>query len=127
MKRLFDNYRIEAILLLAILCMAVLSITQGCAALGVPAADTFNKKLIAGYSTLTVAANSAATLRLAGKLSDARRDETVKSLRAAQTELDAIGALGGADLAAADKRLTVILAVLTGLQTALATQDQGSK
>ena len=96
-----------------------------CAQLGVPAADTFNKRLLAGYHTVDAVANTASALRAAGKLSDADRDNVVNTGRTAVAGLDVARMLHATNPQAGEDRLTATIAVLTALQTYLATQ--GSK
>ena len=104
--------------LLALL-MVLLS---ACSSMGALPADTFNKKLLAGYSTVEVLAKSAATLRAAGRLSDADRDNVVDTLRNATAGLDLAAQVGNADPAAGMTKLNATLSVLTALQAYLATK-----
>src|SRR5690242_15580566 len=48
---------------------ALLVMLSACQALGVATPQTFNEKLAAGYSTITAARDTAATLLTSGKLS----------------------------------------------------------
>lgn len=77
-------------------CSALmLAFMVGCASVGMPVADTFNKKMVVGYDTITWVAESAESLRTAGKLSDQDRDNIVN------INAEAIAAL---DLAVAARR-----------------------
>lgn len=126
MKRLLDQRGFAAYLLMA--CVALMiGCTMGCAALGVPTADTVNKKAAEGYISITAAANTVTTLRLAGKLSDADRDKTVATLQVSKTGLDSVVKSAPVDPAAADARLREILLVLNGITASLAAQQAGGK
>lgn len=97
----------------------------GCGTLGLPAATDFNEKVVAASGTVKAVAGSAIQLRVAGKLSDAQRDRTVKACDAA---LDAIELAKGArqvDPVAAENRLALALAVITALQSYTANPNSG--
>lgn len=110
MKRLF-----------LILATALLT---ACAQLGVPAADTFNKKAVAAHNTVTAVAKAATTLRAAGKLSDADRDNVVATLRSAETGIDLATMVAKTDAPAGMTKLDTSIAVLTALQTYLLTKEK---
>ncbi len=114
-------------LCLMIMLAVVLTAVQGCAALGVPTADTVNKKAAEGYITITAAANTVVTLRTAGKMSEADRDKTVGTLQAAKTGLDALVKSAPVDPAASDAKLREILLIINGITAALAAQQAGGK
>jgi hypothetical protein len=97
-----------------------------CAALGVPTADTFNKKLLGGYATVTTVAKTAGVLRTAGKLSDSDLENVVSTNRQAIAGLDIAAATAKTDLGAAQTKLTATLTILTALESYLASQ-QGVK
>ncbi len=103
-------------LLLAVLLTA-------CAALGVSPADTFNKKLAAGYQTVHVVAEVAVAARNAGKLKPEEVAEVIGHLESAVAGLDAARGLSGTDIASADARLTSAIAILSALQSFLATRS----
>lgn len=98
-----------------------------CASLGVPAADTFNKKLDAAYNTVTAAANTTATLYTAGKITPERKTQIVAVLRTANTSLDDAALLSKTDLSTASGRLDAIVATLGALQSSLAIANTGGK
>lgn len=99
---------------------------SACAALGVPTADTFNKKLISGYSTVQVVAKSASALRAAGKLSEVDRANVVDTNRQVLAGLDLARLTSQTDLAAAQSKLESTLLILTALESYLQTK-QGAK
>lgn len=90
-----------------------------CAQLGVPAADTFNKKALAAHQTVTAVAQSATTLRTAGKLSDADKANIVASLTAAEQAIDLATALSKTDATAGSTKLDSAVIALTALQSYL--------
>ena len=103
------------LILLAIACLTA------CQSLGVPPADTFNKKLAAGYATVQTVADSTRSLFAAGKIAPADAQRVQKANTEALAGLDAASALARTDMTQADTRLTVAITVLSGLQAFLAT------
>lgn len=95
-----------------------------CAGLGVPPADTFNKKLLAAYTTVEGVAKSASDLRAAGKLSDADRDNVVTTGKSALAGLDLAKQVYATDPAAGEDKLTATITVLTALQAYLAAKGK---
>lgn len=108
------------------LLFACALLLSACAALGVPDADTFNKRAMAGYQTIETVASTAGTLRIAGKLSDADRDNVVSTTRAAITGIDLAKQIYQTNPQAGNDKLTATITVLTALQAYLATK-QGAK
>lgn len=125
LKRFFTS----SFLALAFAMVAITAIAslQGCASLGVPVADTINKKAAEGYIAITAAANSVTTLRAAGKMSETDRNNTVATLQTAKSGLDAAVKQGTTDPAGAQTNLDRIMLVLNALTAALATQQSGVK
>ena len=97
-------------------------VLTACASLGVQAPATFNQKALAAHATVTAIANSAATLRTAGKLSDADRDNVVSTLRSAEAGIDMAVLTYKTNAQAGSDKLTATITVLTALQTYLATK-----
>jgi hypothetical protein len=122
-----DLRRTWLVLCALILFAIVAASIQGCAALGVPTADTVNKKLAEAYIGVTAAANSVTSLRTAGKMSESERDKAVATLRTVKTGLDAVSASAPTDPAAADARLRQVLLLLSALEAGLASQQAGGK
>jgi len=112
MRKLFHT---AAVLLMA---MAI----TACSSLGVSAPQTFNQKALAAHSTVTAIANSASALRAAGKLSDGDRDNIVATLRSAEAGIDMATLTAKTNPAAGADKLSASIAVLTALQTYLATK-----
>jgi len=116
MKQLFVRF----LLGLAVVCLTA------CASLGVPPADTFNKKLAAGYATVQTVAESASTLWKAGKLTGPQAQHVHDVNAEALAALDVASSMSKTDMTGANNRLTATITVLAGLQAFLATQ-QGLK
>jgi hypothetical protein len=91
----------------------------GCAQLGVPATDTFNKKLLAGYSSVTAVRNTATTLLVAKQITPKDAQNIQVQADAARGGLDIASSLKDTDFKAAEDRLTVSLTILQGIQTYL--------
>jgi hypothetical protein len=96
-------------------------VLQGCAEL---APDTFNKKLATGYATVQTVNQSASTLLSAGKITKKDAQNVVDTSRAALVGLDAAKDLAATDLASAETKLAATAAILTALQTYLATKGK---
>lgn len=99
-------------------------ILAACAQMGMPAADTFNKKEVAAHATVTAIAKGALTLRQAGKLSDADRDNVVATLRTAETGIDLAKMVATTDPVAGMSKLNASVAVLNALQDYLLTKEK---
>lgn len=119
MKRLF-NYDVLNVIPIILLAFTI----AACAQLGVPAADTFNKKAVAAHNTVSGIAKAATTLRAAGKLSDADRDNIVATLRSAETGIDLATMVAKTDAPAGMTKLDTSIAVLAALQTYLLTKEK---
>lgn len=104
---------------LAFLAVVLLA---GCAALGLSTPQTFNQKLLGGYSTVTEVRSDATVLVGAGKLSpdDAQNvQDQATNLRAG---LDVARTVSKTDPTAAVGKLTATITALTALQAYLATK-----
>lgn len=105
---------------LAILAFALLS---ACASLGVPPADTFAKRLAAGYVTVNTVSDSTAKLLAARRITLPEARKVHAGLDDALAGLDAARTLSNTDLGAAETRLQATVHVLTALQALLATKQ----
>jgi hypothetical protein len=105
---------------LAIFAFAMLS---ACASLGVPPADTFAKRLAAGYVTVQTVADSAAKLHAAGRITSDEARHVRSGLQETLAGLDAARAVGATDPAAAQTRLQASIQMLTALQAYLSTKQ----
>jgi hypothetical protein len=104
--------------------MAALVLMTACSSLGLSSPETFNQKALAAQSTVTAIANSALSLRQAGKLSDADRDNVVATLRSAQQGIDLATLIAKQDPAGGMTKLDTTITVLTALQAYLATKGK---
>jgi hypothetical protein len=110
--------------LFATLLVLAMALFAACSTLGVSSPDTFNKKALAAHGTVTAIANSALTLRAAGKLSDADRDNVVSTLRAAESGIDLATLTAKTDTAAGSTKLDASIAVLSALQAYLLAKEK---
>jgi hypothetical protein len=111
MKR-FTDFR-TWMLLAAAMCLAA------CAQLGIPAADTFNKKLAAGYVAVGAVAEAANNAVVSGALSKSDAKNVLASAEAAVQGLDLASTMSKTDMAGASTRLDLTIAAITALQTYL--------
>jgi len=88
-----------------------------------PVARDFNAGYLAAQKTITAIANGALTLRAAGRLSDADRDNVVKVLTDAEAGLQLAKTLHTADPVAGMSKLDASVAILTALQNYLLTKE----
>lgn len=91
----------------------------GCAAFGVPAADTFNKKAAAATQTVNAASQTVLTLLQARKITPDESDAYTNRTEEAQKAIDLTRSLYKTDPTGAEDRLALIIAGLTILQTEL--------
>jgi hypothetical protein len=105
---------------LAILAFAILS---ACSSLGVPPADTVAKRLAAGYVMVNTVADGASKLLATGRITPDEARRVHGGLQEAVAGLDAAGAIGATDPAAAQNRLQASITILTTLQAYLASKQ----
>lgn len=91
----------------------------GCAALGVPAADTFNKKAAGAVQTVNAASQLTLTLLQARKITPDENDAYIARAEQAQHAINLTRQLHVTDPTGAADRLTQIIAGLAILQTEL--------
>ena len=97
---------------------------SACAQLGIAPADTFNKKVAAGYSTVAAVADTANALAAQGKLSKADAEKVHATIDGSIAGLAAAEGIAKTDPAAADNRLTAIIAALQAAQAILASKGK---
>ena len=107
---------------LAICFFALMIGIAGCAQLGVQAPQTFNQKAVAAHGTVEGIAKTALTLYQSGKLSDSDRANVVSTLRSAEQGISLATIVSKTDPAGGLTKLDASIAVLTVLQTYLATK-----
>ena len=104
----------------------VLVLLAGCAALGVPPADTYNKQLAGAYTAVTAARQETLTLLQAGKITadDAQNVQNQADAIRAGLDVSAVAFKGG-DSAAATTKLDSTITVLKALQSYLLIKKGG--
>lgn len=108
-------------------CLLVASVLIGCAALGVPAADTFKQNLALSVLANTAVRESATTLLATKKIDAADGENILKQTDVAREGLNVARSLGAVDLASAQGRLDAINATLKGYQKYLLEKQGSSK
>jgi hypothetical protein len=104
--------------LFALMCVAL--VLAACSS--VPAVDTFNKQLAAGYTTVDAIAQSTSAALAADKITQADAATVVTTARGALSALDVASQMHATNPAGAADKLQATLAVLTALQGYLATK-----
>jgi hypothetical protein len=101
----------------------LLFLLTGCAALGVPKADTFNKQVVVANSIVESVAETAGTLYSTGKISTEEKDDVFRQGTEARTGIKLVRQLHATDPLAAENRLNTIIVALTALQSRLEMQQ----
>lgn len=110
--------------LIAIPASLVLTLLVGCTALGVPTAQSFNEKMIVGYSTVTAVRTTATQLLVIKKISASDGENVLVATDAAKVGLDTAREIAKTDQTAAESKLNSIRTVLTALSTYLASRSK---
>ena len=105
-----------------LIALAIASLAIACADLGVSAPATFNQKAVAAHQTVEGVAKLSLSLYQAGKLAETDRTNIVATLRSAEQGIDLATIASKTDPAAGMTKLNASIAVLTALQTYLATK-----
>jgi hypothetical protein len=84
----------------------------GCAALGVPAADTFNKKAAGAVTSVNAGSQTVLTLLQAHKVTPDEADRYTAALDETQKAIDGVRVLYKTDPTAAENRLQTIITAL---------------
>lgn len=92
---------------------------SGCAALGVPAADTFNKKAAAATQSVNAASQMTLTLLQARKITPDEADAFIDRAEEAQQAVDFARSIYANDPAGGQDALAKAIAVLTVLTSEL--------
>jgi len=100
--------------MLKVAFLSVVLLVAGCAALGVPPANTFNKRAVVANATIEASAITVKRLYDAGKISAEESRDLVDNLQVAASTVDGAVAIYKADPTEANTRLE---AVILGLQT----------
>lgn len=86
-----------------------------CAALGVPQADTFNKRIVVANSVAETAAGTIGTLVAAGKLTPEEAQSALDKTKSAAAGIDLARKIHAQDPQAANTELGAIIASLNAL------------
>lgn len=97
----------------------LLLMLAGCAALGVPQADTFNKRIVVANGVVESTTKTIETLYVAGKLTKDEAQEANEQAGNAAVGIDIARQTHTTDPAAADAKLTATLAALNALNAYL--------
>lgn len=97
-----------------VLLTSFVLLLAGCAALGVPPANTFNKRTVVANATIESAAKTVVKLYEGGKLTAADANKQTENLQLAADTIDGAVAIYHTNPAEAETRLQ---AVILGLQT----------
>lgn len=92
----------------------LLALIVGCASLGLPTPQSFNEKLLAGYSGITTVRAGGDKLIVAKKISSADAENVQKQADNVRAGLDIASSMQDPTLAAA--KLNSTIAILTALQ-----------
>jgi hypothetical protein len=106
----------------SVLAVMALSICAACASVGVPPADTFNKKLAAGYVTVSAVADAATSAVNSGAITKADAAGVLAAVKAVEQGLDTAASIHATDAAAGDTKLQTAIQALTALQAYLASK-----
>ena len=87
----------------------------GCSTLGVPAADTFNKRVVAANALVEQASATVETLLVAGKISKEEAQQYNQRAKDAAAAIDIARSAQATDPAEADARLSAIMNALNAL------------
>jgi hypothetical protein len=92
----------------------------GCAVLGVQKPENFSERVVAGYKSVTTAADLVGALSAAGKISVADANKALDGAQTAKDGIDAAVALRNAgDFSNAETRLSAVIAALGLIQAQL--------
>jgi hypothetical protein len=107
--------RLAVMLILAVGSIATVGLTSGCAALGLQRPETFNERAAVAISSVTVVRQTATRLLLSGKLTAADGRNIQAQADNARAAIEIAISIQATDPAAAENRLTAILAGLNAI------------
>lgn len=102
---------------------ALLVVLAACSTINLNAPKSFNAGLQDGYTTVTAIAQTAATLKAAGKITDADVTNIVTVLEQMKSGLDIARQIHATDPQAGSDRLAAVITSLTALQVYLASRS----
>ena len=97
----------------------VISFTAGCQMLGLPEADTFNKKVTYAIGLNTGYRDQASVMLSAGTIDENKAREVLQTAKINRQDIEALRALYKTDPTAAENRLDSLVAVLKTLRAGL--------
>lgn len=101
----------------------LLIILNGCQAIGVPPADSFNAKVAVAYATVTEVRNTAATLLVAKKISGDEATKVLSGTDITRAGIDTARIMYATDKTQAERNLDIIRAGLVTLSSYLASKQ----
>lgn len=110
-----------------LICTVLAGALLACAGLGVPPADTYDKKVAAAYALVATVADGTTALVTAGKISKADAVNVKATADTAIAGIDAAKGMFETNPAAAQTKLTSTIAILTALQVYLAAHQGAPK
>jgi hypothetical protein len=99
-------------------------ILASCATLGLPQADTFNKRLAAGYTTVTGVRNTADTLLTSNKITADDAQNVQAQADNGRTGLDLARQIHATNPPAGDAKLDAVVTGLSALEAYLRTRGK---
>jgi hypothetical protein len=93
----------------------LLILLAGCGILGIPPADTFNKRVVLANSAVEAVASTVDTLYTAGKISQADASSVLKQTTEARTGIEIARGMYATNPVDAENRLTTIITALDAL------------
>lgn len=106
----------------ALLLGALLLLLSACAQLGVPTPQTTNERIAAAQASVTQVRQSATQLLEAKRISSADAANVLKQTDAAREGVDVARAIAATDPSGASSKLQAATAILTALQSYLASR-----
>lgn len=98
-------------------CLTLLMTLSACQSLGIPSADTFNKKLLTGYALVETIGNTSNTLLQAEKLSKQDAANVLQQASVAKISLDVSRTVYQENPQIGSAKLAATLTVLQALQS----------
>jgi len=114
MEKMKDFLYPRRLMYIAVLMLAA------CQSLGVPQADTFNKRAVAAYSSVSAASQTVTTLYVSQKITQEKALESLDEVEQVKKAVDAAVQLYSTDRTGAETRLDDALLILKALQAAIA-------
>jgi hypothetical protein len=102
-----------------VVVLSLCSWLASCASLGIPQADTFNKRVAVANSVIESTANTIQTLFVAGKLSKAESQKALDQTKSASAGIDIARKIRAEDPRGANNQLAAIITTLNALNVYL--------